>query len=65
LDLKGRKWREELHNLFPLPNIIRAIKARRTRLTGHVARMGEMRNTFNNLVGEPKGKRRLRRPRRR
>jgi hypothetical protein len=37
-------WRkvhnEELHNLFSSPNIIRMIKSRRMRWTGHVARMG-------------------------
>jgi hypothetical protein len=37
-------WRklhnEELHNLYSSPSIIRMIKSRRMRLTGHVARMG-------------------------
>jgi hypothetical protein len=28
---------EELHNLYSLPNIIRMIKSRRMRWTGHVA----------------------------
>jgi hypothetical protein len=36
-------WRklhnEELHNLYSSPNIIRAIKSRRMRWAGHVARM--------------------------
>jgi hypothetical protein len=31
----------------------------------HVARMGEMRNTYKIFVGEPEGKRQLGRPRRR
>jgi hypothetical protein len=31
---------EELHNLYSSPNIIRMIKSRRMRWTGHVARMG-------------------------
>jgi hypothetical protein len=31
---------EELNDLNSLPNIVRVIKSRRMRLTGHVARMG-------------------------
>jgi hypothetical protein len=42
-------WRklhnEELHNLCCSLSIIRIIKSRRMRLVGHVARMGENRNT--------------------
>jgi hypothetical protein len=34
-------------------------------LRGHVARMGEKRNTYRILVGNPDGKRPLGRPRRR
>jgi hypothetical protein len=38
------EWRtlhsEELHMLYSSPNIIRQIKSRRMRWTGHVARMG-------------------------
>jgi PAS domain-containing protein len=41
-------WRnlhnEELHNLFFPPNIIRVVKSRRMRWTGHVEGMGKMRN---------------------
>jgi hypothetical protein len=37
-------WRrlhnEELHNLYPSPNIIRVIESVRLRWAGHVARMG-------------------------
>jgi hypothetical protein len=40
------EWRrlhnEELHNLYISPNVIRAIKLRRMKLVGRVARMGEM-----------------------
>jgi hypothetical protein len=56
---------EELHNLYSSPSIIRMVKSRRMRWTGHVARMGEKRNAYRILVGEPEGKRPLRRPRRR
>jgi hypothetical protein len=54
---------EELHNLYSSPSIIRIIKARRMRWAGHVARMGEKRNVYRLLVGEPEGKRPLGRPR--
>jgi hypothetical protein len=62
-------WRklhnDELHNLYPSPNIIRVIKARRLRWAGHVARMGEGRGAYRILVGRPEGKRPLGRPRHR
>jgi hypothetical protein len=39
------EWRklhsEELHSLYSAPNIIRQIKSRIIRWTGHVARVGE------------------------
>jgi hypothetical protein len=61
-------WRklhsEELHNFHSSQNIIRIIKSGRMRLEGHVARMGETRNTYRILVGKPEGKRPLGRPRR-
>jgi hypothetical protein len=41
------------------------IKSRRMRWAGHVARIVEKRNPHRILVGKPKGKRPLRRPRRR
>jgi hypothetical protein len=61
-----RKLRnEELHDFYSSLNIIRIIKWRRMRWTGHVARMGEKRNAYSLLVEEPEGKKPLRRPRRR
>jgi hypothetical protein len=39
------------------------IKSRRIRWAGHVARMGEKRNAYRILVGNPEGKRLLGRPR--
>jgi hypothetical protein len=56
---------KELHDLYSSPIIIRIIKLRRMRWAGHVARMGEKRNTYWLLVGKPGGKRPLGRPRRR
>jgi hypothetical protein len=44
-------------------NIIRLIKSRSIRLAGHVARIGEMSNAYNILVGKPEGKEPLGRPR--
>jgi hypothetical protein len=61
-------WRklhnEELHNLYSSPNIIRMIKSRRMKWTGHVARVGKTRNSYRILAGKPEGKRPLGRPRR-
>jgi hypothetical protein len=47
-------WRklhnDELHNLHSSPNVIRMVKLWSMRWTGHVARMGEMRNVYKILV---------------
>ena len=63
------EWRrlrnEELNDLYSLPNIVRVIKSRRMRSTGHVACMGEERRVYRVLVGKPEGRRPLGRPRRR
>ena len=63
------EWRklhnEETDDLYSSPNTVRVIKSRRMRWTGHVARMGEKRDLYRVLVGEPEGKRPLGRPRRR
>ena len=41
-------WRqlhvEELSNIYPLPDVIQAVSAKRTRWAGHAARMEEKRN---------------------
>jgi hypothetical protein len=56
-------WRklhnEEHHNLYSSPSIIRIIKSRRMRWTGHVAQMGEKRDVYRLLVGKPEGKKPL------
>ena len=63
------EWRglhnEEIHSLYRSPNIVRMIKSRRLRWTGHVARMEEDRSAFEMLTGKPTGKRPFGRPRRR
>jgi hypothetical protein len=63
------EWRKlhnkELHDLYSSPSIIRIIKSRRMRWASHVARLGEKRIAYRLLVGKPKGKRPLGRPRRR
>jgi hypothetical protein len=63
------EWRklhnEELHILYSSPKIIRQIKSRRKRWAEHVACMGQDRKVYRVLVGNPKGKRPLRRPRHR
>jgi hypothetical protein len=53
---------EELCDLYSSPSIIRIIKSRRMRWTGHVARMGENTNAYRLLVGKAEGKRPLGRP---
>jgi hypothetical protein len=62
-------WRklhnEELHGLYSSPSIVRVMKARRMRWAEHVARMAEARGAYNILVGKPKGRKPLVRPRRR
>ena len=63
------EWRklhkEELRDVYSLPNIVRMVKSRRMRWAGHVARMGEGRGVYRFLVGKPEGKRPMGRPRRR
>jgi hypothetical protein len=63
------KWRKllnkELRDLYSSPSIIRIMKSRRMRWVGHVAHMGEKRNSYRLLVGKSERKRPLGRPRRR
>ena len=60
------EWRnihiEELNGLYSSPSIVRMIKSRRMRWTGHVARMGVRREVYRVLVGKPEGKRPLGKP---
>jgi hypothetical protein len=67
-EVKGdwrRLHKEEINILYSSPNIVRVIKSRRMRWTGHVARMGEETAVYRVLVGKREGKRPLGRPRRR
>jgi hypothetical protein len=60
-------WRklhnDELHSLYSSPNVVKVIKSRRMRWVEHEASMGEGRGVYRVLVGRPKGKRKLGRPR--
>jgi len=51
------EWRklhnDELSDLYSSPNIVRVMKSRRMRWAGHVARMGEGREVYRDLVGKP------------
>jgi len=60
-----RLHNEELNDLYSAPNIVGVIKSSRMRWAGHVARVGEERKLYRVLVGKPKRRRNLGRPRRR
>ena len=53
------EWRKlhnaELHALYSSLNIIRSLKSRRLKWTGHVALMEQSRNEYRVLVGKPEG----------
>jgi hypothetical protein len=55
--------KEELNDLYFSPNIAVAIKSRRIRWVGHVARMWERRDIYRILMGKPEGRRPIERPR--
>jgi len=61
------EWRklhnEELNDPYCSPSIVRVIKSRKSKWTGHVARVDEKRGVYSALVGNPEGKRPLGRPR--
>jgi hypothetical protein len=58
-----RLHNEQLYDLYSSPNIFRVIKSRRMRWAGQVACMGVRRDVYRVLLGKPKGKRPLGRPR--
>jgi len=47
-----RLHNEDRHNLYASQNIIKVFKSRWMRWAIHVARMGEMKNSYNILVGK-------------
>jgi hypothetical protein len=55
---------EELHTLYSFQNIIKQIKSRTMRWTGHVECMREERKLYKVVVGKPEGKKPLGIPRR-
>jgi hypothetical protein len=63
------EWRklyiEERNDLYCSRNIVRVIKLRRIRWTGHTACMGKGRGVYRVLVGKPEEKRPPGKPRRR
>ena len=59
-----RLHNEELHSMCRSPSIIRIIKSRRFKWTGHVARIAEGRRSFKTLTGIIAGKSPLGRSRR-
>ena len=54
---ENREWRrlhsEELDSLYRSPNIVRMIKCRRLKWTGHIARIEEGRYVFKILTSKP------------
>jgi hypothetical protein len=58
-------YNDVLHCLYSSPNIVKVIKSRRMRWAGHVACLGKGRSVYRVLVGSPKGRRPLGRPRHR
>jgi len=56
-------YNEELNDVYCSLNIVRVTKSRRMRLARHVALMGERKSVYRVLVGKPKVKRPLGRPR--
>jgi hypothetical protein len=64
---EDRLWRklhnDELHDLYSSLNFVSVVKSRRMMWAGHVACMREGRGVYGVLIGRPKCKRTLGRPR--
>jgi hypothetical protein len=61
----GKTTLGELSDVYFPSNIIRVIKSRRMKWTGHVALMGERKDAYKFLAEKPQGKRPCGRPRHR
>ena len=59
---RRRMHNEELNDLYCSPNIVRVIKSRRMRWTGHVVCMWERRGVYRVLIGKSEGKNHLEEP---
>jgi hypothetical protein len=46
-----------LKKIYASPNVIKEIKSRRMRWTGHIAHMGKVINAYRVLIGKSEGKR--------
>jgi hypothetical protein len=53
---KRKLHNDELHSLYSSPNVVRELKARRMRCTGHVARMGRGKVFTGFWLGGPKAR---------
>lgn len=49
--------KEQFHDLYTSPNIIRMIKSKTKGWAGHVVRIGEMINVYKIVAGKPEGRR--------
>jgi hypothetical protein len=58
-----RGWRkvlnEELHNLWPKPNVIRVVRSRKIGWAAYIACMRNKKNSFKILICQPEEKRPL------
>jgi hypothetical protein len=52
-NITARLHNEELHNLYSAPNVISVRTSRKMRRPEHVARVGEKRNAYKILIGQP------------
>ena len=56
---EGQEWEwkklhnEKVHSLYRLPDIVRVIKSKRVRWTGHIARMEEGKSSFKTSKDKP------------